>query len=76
MANIGKNIKSARVEIGLNQVDAAKILDIDQSYLSYLENDKREPTIGLLKKMKKKLNTTYDYLLEGKTADRKPIKTR
>lgn len=73
---LGKNIKFARRETGLSQVDAAKILSIDQSYLSYLENDKREPTIGLLKKMKRKFNTTYEQLLDGKLPDKKSIKTR
>jgi transcriptional regulator with XRE-family HTH domain len=63
---LGHNIRIARKKKGLSQEDFAKIMDISQGYLSHLENNSREPSIDILIRLKKKLGTTYEQLLESK----------
>lgn len=45
---IGNNIRRLRKEKGLRQIDLAIAVGIDSSYLSEIENKKRNPTILLL----------------------------
>ncbi len=45
---IGDNIRRLRKEKGLRQIDLAVAVGIDSSYLSEIENKKRNPTILLL----------------------------
>lgn len=45
---IGNNIRRLRKEKGLRQIDLAVAVGIDSSYLSEIENKKRNPTILLL----------------------------
>ena len=48
MTIIGNNIRRLRKEKGLRQIDLAIAVGIDSSYLSEIENKKRNPTILLL----------------------------
>jgi transcriptional regulator with XRE-family HTH domain len=64
--NLGKHIRQARKLKNLNQEECAELLGIKQGYLSNLEANKREPSLAMLVTIKKKLETSYDKLLEGK----------
>lgn len=48
MTIIENNIRRLRKEKGLRQIDLAIAVGIDSSYLSEIENKKRNPTILLL----------------------------
>lgn len=43
--NIGAAFKAAREEAGLRQSDFAKKADLDPSYVSMLENNRKSPTL-------------------------------
>ncbi len=45
---LGKELKKAREEAGLSQEKLAFGAEIDRSYVSLLENDKKSPTLDVL----------------------------
>ncbi len=49
--NVGKGIKFVRVASGLKQGEVAQRLGITQNYLSLIENNRAEPSMGLLRKV-------------------------
>lgn len=53
---IGETIKYLRQEKGFKQMDFANKSEISQTYLSQIEADKKEPTIGCLEKLSTVLN--------------------
>ncbi|MDK9866735.1 helix-turn-helix domain-containing protein [Staphylococcus sp. IPLA37010] len=63
--NIGDNIKKIRKEKGLKQTDFATQLNISQSYLSDLENGRKNISIDTAKQIADKLNVTIGYLTSG-----------
>jgi len=74
--NIGKGIKFVRIASGIRQGEMAKRLNISQNYLSLLENNKAEPSIGLLKKISETFGVPASFLfwedvmpLEGETPE-------
>ena len=54
--SIGKNIKLFRINAGLRQKKLAEELGIKVQYLSTLENEKKEPSLSLLKRISVVLN--------------------
>ncbi|TWX71729.1 helix-turn-helix transcriptional regulator [Colwellia demingiae] len=60
---IGKNIKVMRVQKDMSQADLAFSADIDQSYLSRVENGTVNITIIKLYKMTVVMNCTVQELL-------------
>ncbi|MCE3398542.1 helix-turn-helix domain-containing protein, partial [Staphylococcus aureus] len=63
--NIGDNIKKIRKEKKLSQSDLAASLEISQSYLSDLENNRKNIGIKTVEKIAKKLDVTTSYLISG-----------
>lgn len=59
---IGKNIKLYRTIVGLKQKELAQMVEVKESYLSSIENDKKEPSLSLLKKISKALNIPLSML--------------
>lgn len=53
---VGKNIKLFRINAGLKQKDLAATIGVEDSYLSSVENAKKEPSLSLLKKIATALN--------------------
>ena len=53
---VGKNIKLFRTIAGLKQKELAAKIEVKDSYLSSIENEKKEPSLSLLKKISEKLN--------------------
>ena len=60
---IGRTIKVLRVAKGFSQSEFSKILDITPNYLSLIENDKKEPSLALLKKVAINLDVPLSLLL-------------
>lgn len=60
---LGHRLKKLREEHGINQEDLAKVLDLDRTALSLIENDKRSLKVEQLVKISKFMNVSTDELL-------------
>lgn len=60
--NIGKIIKETRKSKGLKQQSFAKMCGITQTYLSQIENNVKDPTTSLLRKIAENLNLPLPIL--------------
>jgi transcriptional regulator with XRE-family HTH domain len=54
--HIGKNIKLIRINLGLKQKELAKELGVKVQHLCAIENEKKEPSLRLLKRTAKALD--------------------
>lgn len=61
--SFGATIKEARKKEGLSQLNVAKALSIDQSYLSRLEKDQAIPSANLLKAFSKYYSISEEKLI-------------
>ncbi|MBQ2730409.1 MAG: helix-turn-helix transcriptional regulator [Clostridia bacterium] len=59
-------LKNIRKQRKLNQQKVALDLNISREALSYYENGKREPSLGLLVQMSNYFNVSINYLITGK----------
>jgi transcriptional regulator with XRE-family HTH domain len=60
---LGYRLKKLREEHGINQEDLAKVLELDRTALSLIENDKRSLKVEQLIKISKFMNISTDELL-------------
>jgi transcriptional regulator with XRE-family HTH domain len=60
--NLGKSIQTCRLQRGLSQADLAKSAGISVSYLSMLENSKRDPTISTVQQIASALGVPIEIL--------------
>jgi len=60
--NVGQAIKMCRTRRGVSQTDLAHRVDCSVSYLSMLENNKRDPTLSTLTKIAHGLNVPIGIL--------------
>jgi transcriptional regulator with XRE-family HTH domain len=60
--NLGKSIQTCRMQRGFSQADLAKRAGISVSYLSMLENSKRDPTISTVEKIANALGVPIEIL--------------
>lgn len=60
--NVGQAIKMCRTKRGVSQTDLARLADCSVSYLSMLENNKRDPTLSTLTKVAQALNVPVGIL--------------
>lgn len=60
--NIGNAILTCRTSRRLSQAEVALRADISVSYLSMLENSKRDPTLSTIEKIAKALNVPVEIL--------------
>jgi len=61
---LGKNLKKIRVEKGISQGDIARALNVARSFVSDLENGKRNPTLTTISKLAKAIGVSTDELLK------------
>lgn len=61
--NIGQRILEARNKKGYTQEELAEKIGSVPSYISNIERKNKCPSLALLRKMVKELDTSYDYLL-------------
>lgn len=59
---IGEKIRKLRRQKNLKQADFVASLDVDRSYLSQIENNKKIPGREFLVKMSKEFNVSLDWL--------------
>lgn len=60
--NLGRTIKMCRTQRGLSQAELADRADCSVSYLSVLENNKRDPTLSTLTKISDVLHVPIGLL--------------
>ncbi|OYD21044.1 helix-turn-helix domain-containing protein [Oceanimonas baumannii] len=63
MLSIGKTIKELRQLRGLSLNQVAEKADMDKSYLSKIENEKRDPSLSSLFRISKALNVPLNILI-------------
>ena len=63
--NIGENIKKVRKEQNATQEEFAKKLEISRSYLSDIENNRKNISTNTLRNISEKLNVSINYLTTG-----------
>jgi len=69
MSDLGKRIKSLRIEKGLTQEQLGKILNVGKSTISQYENNINTPDTNVIKKLADYFCCSVDYLL-GRTDER------
>lgn len=62
---LGERLKAERIKKGVSQDELAKLLGVEQSYISKLENGIKTPSNGTLIALAKYFGVTTDYLLLG-----------
>lgn len=70
MTTVGERIKSRREELGWKQDDLASKASISKSFLSDLENGKRNVGADKLLDIARALSLSLDYLMTGKNSER------
>ena len=60
--NLGRTIRMCRTQRGLSQAELAERAECSVSYLSVLENDKRDPTLSTLTKISDALSVPIGLL--------------
>ena len=61
---LGDNIKKIRTRKGMSQGDICRALDMDRSYMSAIENGKKNITISQLERLAQALGVSVDKLLK------------
>ena len=61
-ATLGEKIRAAREARGLTQAELASRAHVAQAYLSYLEQDRREPSLSIAARLARELDLTLDDL--------------
>jgi DNA-binding XRE family transcriptional regulator len=62
IATLGQQIRKARESLGLSQAELAERAHVSQAYLSYLEQDQREPTLSIAARLARTLDIPLDQL--------------
>jgi transcriptional regulator with XRE-family HTH domain len=68
LVKLGLNIRRRREALDLSQETLAEKSDLDQTYISGIENGKRNPGIKNVAKLAKALGVTTAKLMEGVAA--------
>jgi len=61
---MGQNIKEIRLRRKMSQGDICRKLDMDRSYMSAIENGKKNITISQLERLAQALGVSVDKLLK------------
>lgn len=61
---LGENLKRIRTEKGITQIEVARRLNVDRSFVSNIENGKNNPTLSTITSLAKVLNVSTSELLK------------
>jgi transcriptional regulator with XRE-family HTH domain len=61
---LGENLKKLRVKKDISQIELARILGVDRSFVSNVENGKNNPTLSTLRKIASALGVSTSELLK------------
>ena len=73
--SLGNKIKSLREELRLSQDKLGEIASLNGRHISRIENGHMMPSIDVLKKIARALNTSLDYLAFDDIPKSTPLKT-
>lgn len=74
---IGERIRKLRKSKGYSLSELAEKAGVSKSYLSYLERDlQTNPSLQFLQKISISLGTNIEYLLDGRSTDKKMEQSR
>lgn len=62
---LGTRVRTLRRKLGWTQVEMAEMLGVDRSYLSEIENGKKDPSLRVLKTIADGFKMTLSRLLQG-----------
>lgn len=61
---LGGNLKRIRVKKNITQIEIAKTLGVDRSFVSNIENGKNNPTLATIAKLAQALGVPVDELFK------------
>lgn len=61
---LGQNLKKIRTKKSITQIEIAKQLGVDRSFVSNIENGKNNPTLSTLAKLAQVLGVSTNELLK------------
>ncbi len=61
---LGENLKKLRIKKDISQIELARILGVDRSFVSNVENGKNNPTLSTLRKIARALGVSTSGLLK------------
>ena len=73
---LGNAIKLIRTAKGVKQLTLAKQLDVSSNYISLIEKDRREPSVGFLRKLAKELGVPVGLFFLWQDTDDPNLKTK
>lgn len=66
---IGANVRSARIRMGLTQAELAELIGASVSYMSKIERGAAIPSMKMILSLCEKLHTSYESLILGHPND-------
>ncbi len=61
---LGENLKKLRIKKDISQIELARILGVDRSFVSNIENGKNNPTLSTITSLAKALDVSTNELLK------------
>ena len=61
---LGKNLKRIRTAKGISQGEISRILEVDKSFVSNIENGKTNPTLATIAKIAKAIRVSVGELMK------------
>lgn len=61
---LGENLKKLRIKKDISQIELARILGVDRSFVSNIENGKTNPTLATIAKLAKAVGASVNDLLK------------
>jgi transcriptional regulator with XRE-family HTH domain len=61
---LGENLKKLRIRKDISQIELARILGVDRSFVSNIENGKNNPTLSTITSLAKALGVSTNELLK------------
>ncbi|NCU28355.1 MAG: XRE family transcriptional regulator [Candidatus Moranbacteria bacterium] len=61
---LGENLKKLRIKKDISQIELARMLSVDRSFVSNIENGKNNPTLSTITNLAKALGVSTNELLK------------
>lgn len=61
---LGENLKKLRIKKDISQIELARMLSVDRSFVSNIENGKNNPTLSTITSLAKALGVSTNELLK------------
>jgi transcriptional regulator with XRE-family HTH domain len=61
---LGENLKKLRIKKDISQIELARMLGVDRSFVSNIENGKNNPTLSTITSLAKALGVSTNELLK------------